>query len=103
MASTYPTPSQLTALGMVGRTVTDGVRTGVCRMIDGPDWAAAADGTGARLAQLTPMSSWTAPGPIAQVRWHGSNRLDAVPMSDLTRGVTMFKAYGLPSRLFARH
>lgn len=90
--STYPTPEQSTALGMVGRTVTDGVRVGVARMIDGHDWIAATngDGTEARLIH-TDAVHWTAPGPMVQVRWHGAPSLDEVPMTRLTRGVTLAK------------
>lgn len=93
---TFPTSEHLTALGMVGRTVTDGVQVGVVRMIDGPDWVAATNGDGSEARLITvPAVTWTAPGPVAQVRWHGTDYLATVPMAHLTRGVTLFKAYGL--------
>jgi hypothetical protein len=93
---TFPTREHLTALSMVGRVVTDGAQVGVVRMIDGPDWVVATNGDGseARLVHVEPVT-WTAPGPVAQVRWHGTEYLATVPMDHLTRGVTMFKAYGL--------
>jgi len=92
----FPTREHLHALSMVGRVVTDGVHVGVVRMIDGPDWAVTASRvTGEVTLQSLPPVGWTAPGPVATVVWHGTDYSVTVPVAHLTRGVTLFKAYGL--------
>lgn len=91
---TFPTSEQITALGMVGRVVTDGARVGIARMIEGPDWIAATNGdrSEARLIAAPPVN-WHSPGPVAMVRWHGTEHLDAIPMGRLSRGVTLAKRH----------
>ena len=89
------TPS-LRALALVGRTVTDGVRVGVMRSANGPDWFVVADESGT--AQLHTVDLPWASSPVAEceVRWHGTSWTSVVPLASVRKGVTLFKAYGLP-------
>ena len=89
------TPS-MRALALVGRVVTDGVRVGVCRTVNGPDWFVAADETGTVQLHTTDLPWASSPEPQAEVRWHGARWTSVCPLGDLRKGVTLFKGYGLP-------
>lgn len=87
---TGTTPS-MRALALVGRVVTDGVRVGVMRTANGPDWFVVADGAG--VAQLHVMESpWaSSPEAEAEVVWHGHTWTSVVPLASIRKGVTLAK------------
>lgn len=103
-ATTYPTTEQLTALGMVGRVITDGTRVGVLRMVDGPDWMVVGEMVTrpawdtsvppARLVHTAPLASPFPQGAYGNVRWHGTDYLTVIPLCALRRGVTLRKSHG---------
>lgn len=84
------TPS-MRALALVGRVVTDGVRVGVARHADGPDWFVALNDRGEAVLSVLP-DTWAAHSePEIAVRWHGQNWLTMVPLSKIRKGVTLTK------------
>lgn len=89
------TPS-MRALALVGRVVTDGTRVGVLRTANGPDWFVVADQDGVAQLHTTDLPWASSPEAEAEVVWHGASWASVVPLADVRRGVTLFKAYGLP-------
>ena len=89
------TPS-MRALALVGRVVTDGVRVGVMRTANGPDWFVVADESGTVQLHTTDLPWASSPEPECEVRWDGAAWTSVVPLADVRKGVTLFKAYGLP-------
>lgn len=84
------TPS-MRALALVGRTVTDGVRVGVARHADGPDWFVAVNERGEAVLTVLP-DAWAAhTEPEVAVQWHGSSWLTVVPLAKIRKGVTLTK------------
>lgn len=89
------TPS-MRALALVGRVVTDGMRVGVMRSANGPDWFVVQGEDGIAQLHTTPQVWASSPTPECEVRWSGSAWTSVLPLSDVRKGVTLFKAYGLP-------
>lgn len=89
------TPS-MRALALVGRTVTDGVRVGVMRSANGPDWFVVADETGTVQLHTVDQPWASSPEAEAEVRWHGTSWTSVVPLASVRKGVTLVKPYGLP-------
>lgn len=88
------TPS-LRALALVGRVVTDGHRTGVCRTANGPDWFVVQDATGTAQLHTTDLPWASSPEAEAEVVWHGTRWTSVVPLASIRKGVSMTKGYGL--------
>ena len=95
------TPDSLRALSLVGRVVTDGVRVGVARHADGPNWMVVAEITERpahtvadpeRVRLIVLDDVWSAHSePEIAVRWHGQDWLTVVPLSKIRKGVTLNK------------
>lgn len=96
------TPS-MRALALVGRVVTDGVRVGVARHADGPDWFVALNDRGEAVLSVLP-DTWAAHSePEVAVRWHGSSWLTTVPLSKIRKGVTLTKLTTWERDIVAQH
>lgn len=84
------TPS-MRALALVGRVVTDGVRVGVARHADGPNWFVALNDRGEAVLSVLP-DTWSAHSEAeVAVRWNGSPWLTVVPLAKIRKGVTLHK------------
>lgn len=94
--STFPSPAQVAALSMVGRIVTDGLRVGVMRSANGPDWFVVQGADGAVQLHTDPQVWAPSPTPQCEVKWSGATWNSVLPLGDVRKGVTLFKAYGLP-------
>jgi hypothetical protein len=94
------TPS-MRALALVGRVVTDGVRVGVMRSANGPDWFVVAEDGAARLVVLD--SVWASPRGEAEVIWHGSRWAQVVPLDSIRKGVTLTKLTTWERDILAQH
>lgn len=96
------TPDSLRALSLVGRVVTDGVRVGVARHADGPNWMVVGEITERpahlvtdpeRVRLIVLDDHWSAHSePEILVRWHGQPWLTVCPLNKIRKGVTLRKS-----------